>query len=214
MKQHSRKKTRGKKQRGGLAPNKYLSKTQFECLKQYLGDKASSASTLLGRRRAKINLMLIYLMANSGLRVSEVSQLQMRDLPHCHGKLIIDVREGKGCVQRSVEISSVLADRISDFVRKYRKSSKPKSPLFVNENGGVLSYHSIYNKLMIISRDAGIGHLNPHKFRHTYGTLFYTRTKDLRMLQDQLGHADPRTTAIYTRTANEERRRLVEAFEA
>ena len=158
--------------------------------------------------------MLIILMANSGLRVSEVSQLQMRDLPHCHGKLIIDVREGKGCVRRSVEISSSLADRIIDFIKKYRKSAKPNSTLFVNEDGGVLSYRSIYSKLMIVSREAGIGRLNPHKFRHTYGTLFYTKTKDTRTLQDQLGHSDIRTTAIYSRTEDAERRRMIEGFEA
>lgn len=203
-----------KKHRGGLAPNRYLSKAQFEKLKQHLEGKANSASTLLGLRRARTNLMLVYLMANSGLRVSEVSQLQMMDLPQCHGKLIIDVREGKGCVQRSVEISSVLAKRITQFTKKYRRTSKPKSPLFVNEDGGPLSYRSIYSKLMIISREADVGHLNPHKFRHTYGTRFYTQTKDTRTLQDQLGHADIRTTVIYTRTEDEERRRLIEAFEA
>ncbi len=203
-----------KKHRGGLAPNKYLSKEQFDLLKRHLAGKVESSSTTLGRRRAEINQMLIILMANSGLRVSEVSQLQMRDLPHCHGKGIIDVREGKGCVQRTVEISSSLAGKIFEFIKKYRKSAKPNSPLFVNEDGGSLNYRSIYSKLMIISREVGIGRLNPHKFRHTYGTLFYTKTKDTRTLQDQLGHSDIRTTAIYSRTEDAERRRMIEDFEA
>ncbi|GAF97070.1 unnamed protein product, partial [marine sediment metagenome] len=83
-------------------------------------------------QRVVINQMIIDLLLNSGLRAEELCQLQIRDLPHYHGKLVIDVREGKGSVQRSVVISSALAKRIKLFIKHYRKAAKSKSPLFVN----------------------------------------------------------------------------------
>lgn len=199
---------RTKKSRGGLAPNKYFSDEQVKQLREFIEARAK-----VGGHRAVLNRIIIDVLLNSGLRAAELCSLQMRDLPHHHGKLIIDVRKGKGCVQRSVEISSALAKRIKRFIRKYRKGAKPRSFLFVNENGGQLSYRSLYSRLKIIGSAAGIGDLRAHMLRHTYATAFYNQTKDLLMLQDQLGHMDPQTTSIYARTAVNERRRLAEQFD-
>lgn len=203
---------RRKKHRGGLPPNKYLAKDQVEQLKRFSKGLVNIAGER-GSRRPMINDMILDLLLNSGLRAIELCSLQMRDLPYCHGKLIIDVREGKGCVQRSVEISSVLAARIKRFIKHYRRNSKPKSPLFINENGGPLSYGSLYFRIRTLGKAAGIEHLHPHMLRHTFGYSFYNHSKDLLLLGDQLGHADPKTTAIYARTANEERRRIAESFD-
>ncbi len=43
----------------------------------------------------------------------------------------------------------------------------------------------------------------PHSARHTHGTRSYAATRDLRLVQDELGHADPSTTAIYAHVATE-----------
>jgi site-specific recombinase XerD len=197
-----------KKSCGGLPPDRYLSIEQIQQLRKHL-DQAKAR----GGCRAAVSGMIIDLLLNSGLRAAELSALQMRDLPHCHGKLIVDVREGKGCVRRFVQISSVLAKRIERFVRRYRKGAKPRSPLFVSEQGSKLSYHCLHSRIRIVGRAAGIGRLTPHMLRHTYGTHWYGETKDLFGLQDQLGHADPRTTHIYAKTSNEQMRRQVENFD-
>jgi len=197
-----------KKSRGGLPPDRYLSREQVPQLRKHL-DQAKTH----GGCRATINSAIVDVMLNTGLRAAELCQLQMRDLPHCHGKLIVDVKEGKGCVRRSVQISSTLADRIKLFVKQYRGGAKPRSYLFVNEQGGPLSYQSLYSRIKIIGRAADIGRLTPHMLRHTYGTAWYNKTKDLFGLQDQLGHADPRTTHIYAKTSDEQMRRQVEDFE-
>jgi len=198
--------------RGGLAPNKYLSLDQIKQLRRHTKNCADLARKR-GCRRAAINEIIIDVLVNSGLRAAELCQLQMRDLPHCHGKLIIDVREGKGCVRRSVEISSALADRIKLFVKRYRKGAKPRSYLFVNEQGGSLSYRSLYSRVRIVGQSAGIGRLTPHMLRHSYATAWYNKTMDLYGLQDQLGHADTRTTHIYAKTSSEKMRQQAESFD-
>ena len=200
------------KSRGGLPPNKYLNTEQLKQLKEYLKTKADLAGER-GNKRILINQMIIKVLLNSGLRAGELCQLQMRDLPHYHGKFIIDVREGKGCIQRSVQISSALANHIELFVKRYRKGAKPRSFLFINERGGPLSYRSLYSRVRIIGCSAGVGHLTTHMLRHSYATAWYNKTKDLFGLQDQLGHADTKTTHIYAKTSNEQMRRQVEDFE-
>ena len=194
-----------------MAPNKYLSWNQIKQLRDFTKEQADTAKKR-GNQRAVMNDVVIDIMLNSGLRASELCQLQIRDLPQSHGKMIINVRKGKGCLQRSVEISSALAQRINLFIKRYRKGAQPKSLLFLNERGGPLSYRSLLSKINTLGRTIGFD-LKPHMLRHTYATAFYTRTKDLLMLQDQLGHADPRTTAIYARTARDERRKIAENFD-
>lgn len=201
-----------KRTRGPLAPDKYLSVDQLKQLKSYVKAQADLARNRHGYR-AVMTATIVDVLLNSGLRAGELIQLRMGDMPHCHGKLIINVSEGKGCIQRSVQISSALAKRIETFVKRYRKATKPKSFLFINERRGPLSYYSLYSRIRIIGRAAGIGRLSPHMFRHTYSMRWYAQTKDLFGLQDNLGHKDTRTTHIYARSSNELMRRQVEDFD-
>jgi len=205
--------SKSKKHRGGLAPNKYLTQEQWDQLKQYLQRQYKAAPTRLARKRAETNRMIIDLLANTGLRAGELCNLRLRDLPCHHGKPVINIRDGKGQVERSVEISTAFADRLQQFIKRHRPAAKPRNPLFLNENRRPLSYKSLYSKLKIIGKAADLGNLHPHMLRHTFATLFYTDNKNLLLLQDQLGHSKPEITAIYARTANPERRRCVEAFD-
>ncbi len=201
-----------KKTRGGLPPNKYLSKQQLLQLREHAKEQAALAKANHSRR-AVINEAIIDVMLNTGLRAEELCQLQMQDLPHCHGKNVINVQLGKGNIQRSVPVSSALAKRINLFVKQYRKGSKPKSFLFTNERGGRLSYRSLYSRVRIIGRAAGIENLTPHKLRHTFATMYYNKWRDLFGLQDLLGHADPQTTHIYAKTSDERIHHQAENFD-
>jgi len=199
---------KAKKSRGGLAPDKYLSREQIQRLREYL-----SQAKARGGCRAAVNETIVDVMLNSGLRAGELCALQLQDLPLCHGKPCIFVRRGKGSISRTIEINSALSERIKLFVKRYRLNSKPKSHLFVNENKKPFAYHSLYSKIRIIGRSAGVENLRPHMLRHTYATWLYNQSKDLLMVQDALGHSDPATTAVYSRTLPEERRRIIEDFE-
>jgi site-specific recombinase XerD len=197
-----------KKSRGGLAPDKYLSREQIQQLREYL-----SQAKARGGRRAAINEMIIDVMLNSGLRAGELCALQMQDLPLCHGKPCIFVQRGKGAISRTIDINSALSERIKVFVKRYRPNAKPKSCLFLNENQKPFAYRSLYSKVRIIGQSAGLENLRPHMLRHSYATWLYRQCKDLLMLQDSLGHSDPATTAVYAKTLPEERRKIVEDFE-
>jgi len=211
MKKRARAKAKKKTRRGGLAPDKYLSKDEERRLRQYVKDRADLARSR-GSTRDVINEMIVTVLLRSGLRAVELCDLRLKDLPAHHGKDVIHIRDGKGAVARVVYIPHTLSTKLKQFIKRYRKNAKPSSPLIVNERRGPLSYRSLYSKVKIIGRLAGIPHLHPHMMRHTYLSRLYAIDKDLRFTQDQAGHADPRTTAIYAKTEEKERIRQVESL--
>jgi len=196
---------KSRKYRGCLAPDKYLSAEQVKKLRIYLRSMGE-------KNRAKVSEAMIDLMLNTGLRTEEVINLRMKDMPHYHGKFFVNVFKGKGNVNRAVAVSAKFAARMNKFVNYYRKNSKPKSFLFVNEDRQQFSYRSIYSRISIIGKRVGIK-ITPHMLRHTYAMQYYANTKDLFGLQQQLGHADTRTTHIYAKTNDETLRQQIELFD-
>lgn len=220
--------TNRKIRRGGLAPDKYLSERQVEML---LCDVARRTGK--GSLRAAVNEFVIIMLLYSGLRAEELLALKIANTPYHHGKNVIDVTDGKGNVDRAIEIPQWLSDKICQFIERWRYGSKPGSILVPSEAGtrrvvitrksyrgkpvvversARMIYHSLYYRLRAIGRRSGIGRLTPHMLRHTYGTRLYNVQQDLRFVQDQLGHADPRTTAIYAKTTNALKRQQIERF--
>ena len=196
------------KTRGGLTPDKYLSEKQLKKLRQYVKDHADLARSR-GSQRNVTNELIVELLVGSGLRAMELCNLNISDLPVSHDKDSIWVRDGKGNVTRTVDISEQLQKRIARYIRLYRKNAKPDDPLLLSEQKGRIIYHGLYARIRRIGTAAGIGKLYPHMLRHTYLTRLYNIEKDLRFCQDQAGHADPKTTAIYAKTDSESRKRQV-----
>jgi integrase len=201
------------KHRGGLAPVKYLSDTELKKLRQYVKDRADLARQR-GSQRAIIDELIIELLANTGLRASELCDVNIEDLPLSHGKEAIWIRNGKGKVTRAIDIPENLVKRLERFVRLYRKCAKPQEPLLVNNKSKRMIYRTIYEKMKKLGNKSGIGKLHPHMLRHTYLTRLYNIEHDLRFVQDQAGHASPTTTAIYAKTNNKARKRQVEALDS
>jgi len=198
--------------RGGLAPDKYLSDNQLKGLRQYVKDMADLARQR-GSERAIIDELIVELLANTGLRASELCDLNIEDLPVSTGKNSVWIRDGKGQVTRVVDIPETLVKRIDRFVRLYRKGAKPTEPLLVNSKGSRVIYRTVYEKMKKLGKKSGIGKLHPHVLRHTYLSRLYSVEYDLRFVQDQAGHASPTTTAIYAKTNSKARKRQVEALD-
>jgi len=187
--------------------NKYLSDVQLEKLLQYVKNKADLAR-LRGTTRAIIDEVIILLLVDAGLRASELCCLNIRDLPVEHGENAILVRDAKGNVTRDIRITLKTAARLERFVKLYRKGAKPVQPLLISERGRRLSYMSLYSKVKRIGANAGIGRLYPQILRRTFQVRLYNVEQDLRFVQNQAGHASPKTTAIYAKTENQYKTKL------
>ena len=202
------KKTRSRA-RGGLSPDKYLSKQQQQKFLSYVKAQADLGRAR-GSKRAITDELICLLLIEAGLRADEVCSLWLKDLPVHHGKNSIWIHNGKGNVSRTVEIPQRLTRAIRRFCRLCRKGVGPEDPLFVSSTGKPMCYMTLYQKIRRLGEKSGVGKLHPHMLRHTYATRLYAVEKDLLFVSDQLGHSNVSTTHIYAKTDSESRRNQVE----
>ncbi|MFL2763803.1 MAG: tyrosine recombinase XerC [Dehalococcoidia bacterium] len=152
-------------------------------------------STNLGVRDKAI-LELLY---SSGLRVSEIININMEDLNL--NTLEIKIF-GKGSKQRVGIIGKVASKYINIYIRKSRPkllSQELNNALFLNRYGNRLSQRSIQSKIKIYSVKAGLrAGVHVHTLRHSFATHMLEGGADLRVVQELLGHSNPATTQIYT----------------
>ena len=136
-------------------------------------------------------LMTLY---GAGLRISEALALKPADIDS--GRMLIHVREGKGCKARMVKLSPPLLE----VLRNYWRTARPKEWLFPQaadpsrpqDGGGGSRIVQRFAKLAGINRA-----VSPHTLRHSYATHLLDAGTDLRTIQVLLGHRNIKTTAIY-----------------
>jgi integrase/recombinase XerC len=161
----------------------------------------------LAAARPKMRAILI-LSAYAGLRCCEIAGLDWTDLRRePDGTAFLHVRKGKGAKERTVEIGATVLQALQGY------GVKRRGPMFLGLDGAQMSGRSV-------SR-VGNAHLarngieaTMHQLRHRYGTVAYRLSRDLRMVQQQMGHASPDTTAGYTRVSAEAAARMVAAMDA
>jgi integrase/recombinase XerD len=135
-----------------------------------------------------------------GLRRMELVNLRLYDLDVERGTLL--VRQGKGKKDRMVPIG----ERAVAWVQKYLAEVRPslaiepdEGYLFLTLYGAPLSVSWLTDRVREYVEQAQVGkHGSCHLFRHTMATLMLEGGADLRFIQEMLGHADPKTTQIYT----------------
>lgn len=157
--------------------------------------EAIDKSTTLGLR----NIALLELIYGSGLRVSELLSIKLKDI---HMQQSYVVVTGKGSKERIVPISDMALIAIRNYLVKARDLLvKDKTDfLFLNSQGQPLSRVGFFKNLKKLSTDAGLDpdKVSPHTLRHSFATHLLENGMDLRSLQNLLGHEDISTTQIYT----------------
>ncbi|MGC9972285.1 MAG: site-specific tyrosine recombinase XerD [Bryobacteraceae bacterium] len=154
---------------------------------------------------------MLHLLYASGLRVTELCELQLSDFMEDVGVVRV---MGKGSKQRLVPVGRpALA-----AVREYRNGARPlllrgrsSRYLFVTARGSRLTRQAFWKLLNGHGRKVGIfRHLTPHVLRHSFATHLLEGGADLRSVQTMLGHADISTTQIYTHVMRSRLRKTVD----
>lgn len=143
--------------------------------------------------RDKAILELLY---SSGLRVSELTSLDISDLDIKEALIRV---KGKGRKERIIPVGTRAMDAVQNYLPE-RIFLKKKSPaLFLNNRGGRLTQRSVRRILLQYSRMVNLkGDLSPHVLRHTFATHLLHGGADLRSIQELLGHTSLSTTQKYT----------------
>lgn len=165
----------------------------------HLIDQARGSDAIAQRDRAMLELMYA-----CGLRVSEITNLEVSDVDFEEG--ILRAR-GKGAKERIVPVGrqALLAMRV--YMRAGRRvlvKDRAQRFLFVNFRGGQLTRQGLYKIVRKHAVSAGLAEqMSPHTLRHTFATHLLSGGCDLRSVQEMLGHADVATTQTYTHLSTE-----------
>ncbi len=145
------------------------------------------------------NSALLELIYGSGLRVSELLDIQMEDI-HLNQTYVLV--KGKGNKERMVPISDMSTIALRNYIIKARElllKNNKSNYLFINNEGHKLSRQGFFKILKKLAHNAGVKtECSPHTMRHSFATHLLENGMDLRTLQSLLGHEDISTTQIYT----------------
>jgi len=147
--------------------------------------------------RDKLIVRTIY---STGVRVSELCNMNIEDIDFEEHTIRI---LGKGDKIRMVFVDQETLDDIRKFI-----GNKIIGPLFIGQQGKHISPRAIQH---IFKNYAPLG-ITPHKIRHSYASELYRRSKNLRVVQENLGHTSIKTTEIYLHTDIDERRQVYQQF--
>jgi integrase/recombinase XerD len=156
------------------------------------------------------NKAIISLMLNSGLRVSEITNLKSNDINLTKGNL--RVVSGKGAKDRDIPF---IPENTISLLKEWKQVRPEKAKYFFttivdrenekfsSKKGSRLSERYLQIMIKRYSQKAKIDKVvTPHTLRHSFATDFYKRTKDIEALRKILGHSDISTTQIYITLAN------------
>jgi integrase/recombinase XerD len=148
------------------------------------------------------NLALVDLLFATGLRVGEVSSLNVQDF---FMKESVYRVKGKGGRDRLAVVVDEETVRVQRKYLEARTQIETRSPaLFLNSSGMRLTTQGIANVIAQLREAAGIKrHVTPHMLRHTVATLLLRNGVDIRIVQEFLGHASIATTQRYTHVTKE-----------
>ena len=175
-------------------------------------DRLLAAPDRATPRGARDAAMLETLYA-TGLRVSELVKLRLRDLNFDAGYLMTF---GKGRKERLVPVGESALAAVRSYIESARAVfSGPRAvdSLFLTHHGGPMTRQGFWKLLGRYAVVAAIRkRISPHKLRHSFATHLVERGADLRAVQAMLGHADIGTTEIYTHLSRGHLRTLYDRF--
>lgn len=154
---------------------------------------------------------MLELMYGTGVRVSELLNLQIEDVNTTAGFMRC---LGKGRKERIIPVNQTSIDWIIRYLARARNSlvkNHLERTLFVNANGRAMSRQGFFKILAgYVNKMELNKEVTPHTLRHSFATHLLENGADLRAVQEMLGHADISTTQIYTHLT---RSRLMEVYQ-
>lgn len=159
------------------------------------------------------DLTLLSLLYDSGARVQEITDLQLKDIRLTDPAMV--TLTGKGRKARQVPLMKETCTLLDTYIRNFDLNSEPlTAPLFFNKKGEALSRYGItYILKKYVSKaelDGSARKISPHGLRHTKAMHLLRAGVNMIYIRDFLGHVDISTTEVYARIDAEMKRKVFE----
>lgn len=141
--------------------------------------------------------LLLGLLYSSGLRVSEIVNLKVKDLDF--ENKMLRVRQGKGAKDRM----TILAEKVAGVLKRYVGKKEADDYVFESARGGKLTERSAQKVFAKALKESGIKKsASCHSLRHSFATHLLEQGVDIRYIQELLGHKRLETTQVYTKVTS------------
>ena len=145
------------------------------------------------------NMVILLLLLDCGLRVSELVGIELDDVNLSDG--IVKIRKAKGGKERYVPVGSIAQKALWKYIHTSRPEpiSTHVTGLLLNDKGQPLTRNGIQQMLRRYGRKAGITgtRCSPHTFRHTFAKNYLLNGGDIFSLQKILGHSSLASVRLY-----------------
>jgi type 1 fimbriae regulatory protein FimB len=142
------------------------------------------------------DFLLLLMMYRHGLRVSEAIRMRQADLNLTRARVWIRRLKNGLSVEHPITGDELRA------IKRYLQTRDDVFPwLFLSERRQPMTRQSVNYLIRAAARRAKLDAVHPHMLRHTCGFYLANQGYDLRLIQDYLGHRDPKHTVHYTRVA-------------
>ena len=159
------------------------------------------------KRVGKRDILIIELFYSTGIRLSELVNIKLKDIDFKEKKIKI---LGKGSKERYVLYGDICSKYLDDYMTNTRKlyQKTPSEYLLLNQRGTKLTASGIEFIINKILRQSNINtKLTPHVLRHPFATHMLNDGADLMTVKELLGHSDLSTTGIYMHVSKEHLRK-------
>ncbi len=151
------------------------------------------------------NRLILEMLFATGLRVSELSNIKIKDIDFSEREIKI---MGKGSKERFVFYNKECANVLDSYLKECRSkllNGKDSEYLFINHLGDKLTDRGIRLIIdKIVKKSCIKSKVSPHTFRHTFATMLLNEGCNIKSVQELLGHSSLGTTGIYTHLTNDE----------
>ncbi len=148
-----------------------------------------------GRHGGRDHLIML-MMYRHGLRVSEAVSIKLSDINLTESRIWVKRLKNGLSVEQPIDGEELRA------IKRYIAARRDNLPwLFVSERQQPLTRQSINYLVKTAALRAGLENVHPHTLRHSCGYYLANKGYELRLIQDYLGHKDPKHTVHYTRIA-------------
>ena len=166
----------------------------LQSMEQRFGEEPTAANAR--------NLAIIEVLYSSGIRISELCNLDLASLDYARSTLRVI---GKGDKERVVPLGEPALDALKNYIHKFRNelvNEHSGNAIFLGTRGKQIDARTARDVVYQATSAVGV-HMGPHGLRHSAATHLLEGGADLRVVQEILGHSSLQTTQIYTHVSPE-----------